>query len=206
LGSEAVVIETGCTEVETVMVSGWVALNFGEDESSTLAVKFEEPAVVGVPEITPVAPRLRPVGKVPELTLHVYGGTPPVAANVDEYEEPLVASGTEEVVTETGATEAAIVKVSALLALAFGEEESSTVTVNAAEPTATGTPESLPALVKLKPAGRVPDETLQVYGAVPPEAAKVAEYEVLTIPLGSVAVVTLGGFGEIFMTKDCEML
>jgi len=109
-------------------------------------------------------------------------------------------------VTETGGTVAAIVSVKALLALAFGEEESWTVTVNVAEPTAVGTPESAPAVLSVKPAGRVPDETLQVYGAVPPDAVKLAEYEVLTMPLGSTAVVMLGGSGEIFMTKDCETL
>lgn len=118
----------------------------------------------------------------------------------------MVAPGTEEVVTETGGTVAAIVSVSALLALAFGEEESSTVTVNVAEPTAVGTPERTPAVLKVKPAGKVPDETLQVYGAVPPDAVKLAEYEVLTMPLGNTEVVTLGGSGEIFMTKDCETL
>ena len=84
MGSEAVVIETGCTSVETVMVNDWFALNLGEDESSTLAAKVDEPVAVGVPEMIPIALRLSPAGNEPEFTVQEYGGTPPVAANVDE--------------------------------------------------------------------------------------------------------------------------
>jgi len=84
LGSEAVVIETGRTSAKTVIVNDWTALNLGEDESSTLAAKVDEPTVVGVPEMVPVALRLSPAGNEPEFTVQEYGGTPPVAVNVVE--------------------------------------------------------------------------------------------------------------------------
>jgi hypothetical protein len=41
----------------------------GLDESVMVAVKLKVPLVVGVPETTPVvAPRLRPDGRLPEVT------------------------------------------------------------------------------------------------------------------------------------------
>jgi hypothetical protein len=57
--------------------------------SSTSTVKVDETAVVlGVPEITPVFLfNLSPLGKdpIPLTTFQVYGGLPPLAANVAEY-------------------------------------------------------------------------------------------------------------------------
>jgi len=41
---------------------------------------LEGPGCAGVPEICPVAAiKLNPIGNWPEVMLHVYGGTPPVA-------------------------------------------------------------------------------------------------------------------------------
>jgi hypothetical protein len=54
----------------------------GVVESVTLAVKLKEPAVVGVPEIVPVAESVRPAGKAPEVMLQLYGVVPPLAAKV----------------------------------------------------------------------------------------------------------------------------
>ena len=49
-------------------------------------VKFEVPAVVGVPEITPVEELIdSPAGSVPTVTENVYGGVPPVACTVALY-------------------------------------------------------------------------------------------------------------------------
>jgi hypothetical protein len=46
-------------------------------------VKLNDPAVVGVPEIVPVAvASVRPAGSVPELMLQLYGVVPPLAAMV----------------------------------------------------------------------------------------------------------------------------
>ena len=54
-------------------------------ESVTFAVKLNDPAVVGVPEITPVdAVRLNPAGSVPELMLQLYGVVPPLASIIVE--------------------------------------------------------------------------------------------------------------------------
>src|SRR5262249_36687073 len=63
-----------------MMLRSFVTLSPAEDVTWT--VKVEVPAVVGVPEITPVpAPgeRLSPPGSVPLAIDHVYGGVPPVA-------------------------------------------------------------------------------------------------------------------------------
>lgn len=55
----------------------------GEPLSVTVTVNEYVPAAVGVPDITPVVPfKLKPVGKLPEVTAHVYDGLPPVALNV----------------------------------------------------------------------------------------------------------------------------
>lgn len=51
--------------------------------SLTVTVKVDVAAVVGVPEITPVAPaKVKPAGRVPTVTAQVYGEVPPVAASV----------------------------------------------------------------------------------------------------------------------------
>ena len=50
-------------------------------ESVAVTVKVEVPAAVGVPEITPAVDSDNPAGRLPVVTAHVYGGTPPVAIN-----------------------------------------------------------------------------------------------------------------------------
>jgi hypothetical protein len=53
--------------------------------SITCTRKPHVPAVVGVPEITPVlAFSDNPAGKLPEYMLHVYGAVPLIAASVAE--------------------------------------------------------------------------------------------------------------------------
>jgi hypothetical protein len=47
--------------------------------------------------------------------------------------------------------------------------------------------------LSVKPAGNSPTGTDQVYGAVPPEAASVAEYAVPTVPGGNVELVIVTG-------------
>ena len=66
----------------TVMVNDFIFVNCGEEESATCTAKVNEPTVVGVPERMPPLLKLKPVGKVPERTLHEYGVTPPAALNV----------------------------------------------------------------------------------------------------------------------------
>jgi len=53
--------------------------------SVTRTVKFEVPAVVGVPVIAPVDPfNVKPAGKLPTTVAHVYGVVPPAATKVAE--------------------------------------------------------------------------------------------------------------------------
>jgi hypothetical protein len=61
---------------------------------------------------------------------------------------------------------------------AVGVVESVTLAVNENEPDAVGVPEIVPAEESVKPAGRAPALTLQLYGVVPPLAARVVEYAV----------------------------
>ena len=51
---------------------------------STRMVKFEVPAVDGVPLISPPADSVSPPGNVPDRRDQAYGALPPVAANVWE--------------------------------------------------------------------------------------------------------------------------
>jgi len=53
----------------TVMLNDWVAVcAVGAVESVTFAVKLNDPVVVGVPEIVPLAAAsVRPAGKAPEV-------------------------------------------------------------------------------------------------------------------------------------------
>ena len=68
----------------TAMLSCFVAVSAGLPESATCTVKVEVPVAVGVPEITPLALRLNPLGSVPEAKLHVRAPTPPLACSVCE--------------------------------------------------------------------------------------------------------------------------
>jgi hypothetical protein len=83
---EEVVILTGVGAAATVMLSDCVAVSAaGMFESVTIAVKLNVPAVVGVPEIVPLAAaNVKPAGSVPVLTLQLYGAVPPLAVNVVE--------------------------------------------------------------------------------------------------------------------------
>lgn len=81
---------TGFGAAAIVMLKAFVAVCAeGEVESVTLAVKLNEPDVVGVPEIVPVAAaRASPAGNAPELMLQLYGVVPPVAWIIVEQAAP----------------------------------------------------------------------------------------------------------------------
>ena len=70
-------------------------------ESATRTVKLDVPRVLGVPLITPAVDSDRPAGKVPLVTDHAYGVTPPDAIRVVEYGTNLVAGGRVVVVNVT---------------------------------------------------------------------------------------------------------
>jgi hypothetical protein len=68
-----------------LMLNVAVAVCRGLLASVALTVKLYVPAVVGVPEMTPVLPdNLKPAGSAPPLIAHVYGVVPPLAASVAE--------------------------------------------------------------------------------------------------------------------------
>jgi hypothetical protein len=67
--------------------------------------------------------------------------------------------------------------------------ESVTLSVNIDDPDAVGVPEIPPPLLSAKPAGNVPADTVQPYGASPPLAAALAVYEAPTFPPGIEVVV-----------------
>lgn len=107
-----------------------------------------------------------------------------------------VPPGSELVLIEsavTGALAAAIERLNALVAFCAVAAESITWAVKLNVPEAVGVPRSDPADVNIKPAGSCPTVTLQVYGDVPPDAPKTVEYDVLTVPLGTLLVLMISG-------------
>ena len=129
---------------------------------------------------------------------------PPLAARVWEYAVPRVApgSGAAVVMLRVGLLDV-IVRLNALYALFLAASVTCTVKLN--EPVAVGVPERVPlAAFSEMLAGRAPAVTAQVYGAVPPVAASVCEYELPATPPGSaVPVVMLKGsaLGAIVMAN-----
>jgi hypothetical protein len=175
---------------DVVIVKTWeliasdrAAMADTEALSVTLTVKLDEPMPVGVPDIVPPA-RLRPAGSDPLVTVHVYGGDPPVALSPWEYTSPIVPAGKDDVV---------IVKIWELIASdrAMNDDNdalSVTRTVKLAEMTALGMPEIVPP-ARLRPGGSDPLTTVHVYGGVPPDALSPCEYAVPTVPSGNDNVV-----------------
>jgi hypothetical protein len=64
-------------------------------------------------------------------------------------------------------------RVAASVAVCAGLPESVAVIVNVLVPAAVGVPERTPALLRAKPAGKVPAVIVQVMGVVPPLAVRV---------------------------------
>jgi hypothetical protein len=82
-GSDVVVTVGGCAAAATAILNAFVPVLFAA--SVTCTVNETVPAVVGVPEITPVvATRLNPAGSAPALRLQLYGVVPPLACSVVE--------------------------------------------------------------------------------------------------------------------------
>lgn len=144
------------------MPSEAVAELAGDEESDTCTVKLDVPAVVGVPVIAPlVAFKLKPAGKVPVVIFQLYGAIPPVAVNVALYITPAVPPGSDVVVMETGA-ETGAVMVMLKVPVAVFELLSRTWTANDEVAAVVGVPEMVPLLLRLSPAGRLPEVTLQL--------------------------------------------
>src|SRR3990172_7910786 len=138
--------------------------------SVALTVKFEVPAAVGVPLISPVVPlSANPAGSAPTVTAHVMGDFPPLLASVWLYARFTVPSASDAVVI---AGYALTVIDSALVAVAL--LSSVTCTVKLDTPAVVGMPLISPvALFSVSPAGRVPTVTAHTYGVFPPAAVSV---------------------------------
>jgi hypothetical protein len=95
-----------------------------------------------------------------------------------------------------------MVMLSGLLAFCCGEEESVTCTVKLDWPAPVGVPLIVPPLLKLRPAGKVPDAIVQEYGIVPPVAARVDEYTVPTMPFGKEVEMTVSDGDLALMLMD----
>ena len=93
-----------------------------------------------------------------------------MAASCAEYALATVPLGIDEVETTRGAATATDND-----AVVFCPPASANCTVNVEVPVVVGVPLSTPAADRLTPAGSVPADNDQVYGAVPPEPASVAE-------------------------------
>jgi len=97
----------------------------------------------------------------------------------------------------------------------LGALESLTLTVNEEEPAVVGVPLIWPELLSVRPAGREPELSDQLYGVVPPLAASVAEYgvpcvlpanEVVVIDKGVVALDLTVKFAELLVILPAELL
>ena len=97
----------------------------------------------------------------------------------------------------------AIVRFRLAVAVSAGELESVTMkTTGVAFAAAFGVPLSNPLeALNAKPPGRLPPAICQVYGPVPPAAARVVEYATPAIPFGSDDVVILNAAVEIVRLK-----
>ena len=73
-------VEVEPTTIEVVADLLWAGLPL----SVTVAVKLNVPETVGAPEMVPLLARVRPAGKLPELTVQLYAGVPPLAWSVWE--------------------------------------------------------------------------------------------------------------------------
>jgi hypothetical protein len=77
--------------------------------------------------------------------------------------------------------------------------ESVTLTDTLKVPSAAGVPFITPTLDTVSPLGK--PVVSQVYGPVPPEAARLAEYATPAVPFGSDCVVIVTGMGAITTLK-----
>jgi hypothetical protein len=137
--------------------------------------------------MVPLALRLKPAGRAPLVTLHVYPPEPPVAASVWEYAVPTVAPGNDAVVIVSGAVFTVMLSVVHAVKSPLSATEIKKVDV----PAAVGVPAIVPEELRFRPGGSAPPISIQLYGGLPPSAWTVWEYAVPTVPLGSEEVVTL---------------
>ena len=167
-------------------------------ESFACIVKENDPAIVGVPRISPVAGvNDKPFGSAPLARFQVYGGVPPAALTRQEYTPPTPPTGSEAVVICTGFAPLAAADDAGLITNenlrdAIAPCESVTCIVKENVPAAVGVPSMSPVTaVNFSPAGSAPAFGAHAYGGVPPLAFSRHAYATCTPPEGKVAVVTI---------------
>ena len=131
--------------------------------------------MVGVPERTPVFESVSPGGRLlPAPRSQEMGVVPPDAISWAVYATPTAASASETVEMRSGEEDDELMMVMDKVAVAEAgvEPESVTATTKEELPATVGVPEIVPVGDSDRPAGSVPLETLQPYGAVPPDASR----------------------------------
>ena len=169
-------IPFGNDDVETVSVAGLMvivseAVAVRDALSVTRTVNVLDPAAVGVPAmVAPVS--VSPAGSVPLASDQAYGKLPPDAASDCEYAVPTVPAGRVDVVTVNEGA-AAIVMENPWVS--FPPVLSVTLTVKFAFPATVGVPLITPDEDRVKLAGKLPPEIVQLTGATAPVAVSVSE-------------------------------
>ena len=148
-----------------------------------MAVKLYCCEAVGVPLIVPPEASVKPGGRLPELTVQLYGGVPPVAVKTLMYAVPTPPGGRAVVVIDNEEPDV-MESVSEADADWAGELESFTSAVKLYCPEAVGVPLMFPLEASAKPGGKLPELTVQLYGIVPPDAINALEYPTPIAPAG----------------------
>lgn len=154
--------------------------------SVTETIPVLVPGPVGVPVTVQSALRVRPAGRLPDVSLQVYGPVPPKTGTLPVYVDPVVPDGS---VPPTDSVPEVIVMLSGPVTELAGFAESVACTETVLVPATVGVPVTAQFAARVKPVGSVPEASEQLYGPVPPDTPTAALYGVLTAPLGSVPVV-----------------
>jgi hypothetical protein len=186
------------TEIVKLLEAVWT----GELESFTCRVNVEFPFWVGVPVICPDGDKTNPAGNEPDGRLQVYGAAPPVADRMASYAVSVAAAGRTVEEICSGVSVATIWMLKLAVTLSAGEPESKTFAEKKNVPDCVGVPVIAPEMeFRLVPVGSCPEETNQLYGAVPPVALRVALYAKPCCPLLRDCVVIAKGVTAVSMLK-----
>jgi hypothetical protein len=131
--------------------------------------------------------RLRPTGNEPDTIFQEYGVTPPEALSMESYAISTVPFG-RELVPMTTPFFGFTVNEKACSAVWGDAEESTTWSVKLNCPDAVAVPVMPPLLASVRPEGRDPEITENLYGEVPPVACTDAVYETPTAAVGKLLI------------------
>ena len=157
----AALVKSGASTM--MMEKFWVAT--GKVPLAAVIVPLKVPNALGVPVIAPPEPSVRPVGRLPAVTVNVIGVLPD-AVQVWLYAMPTVPLDGGATLVKSGAWVMTIEK----FCVALGSVPFIAVIVPLKVPVAPGVPEITPPEVSVRPVGRAPEVTVKVIGAVPDAA------------------------------------